>query len=99
MGLEPATRVTDRATREGLITYNHPCFILCSYGQSKLAQIYFTRELTDYFENITALSVHPGIVNTKITKYIKHRFGWLGALVVYLVLKLIGKTPKEGTAR
>ena len=56
------------------------------YGQSKLAQIYFTKELAERYKNIfTSFSLHPGAVNTEITRY--HNTG-LGSIFTNMVSKL-----------
>merc|ERR1712223_1586670 len=66
------------------------------YGQSKLSQIYFSRELAARYDNITAYSLHPGAVNTEIARY--HQAG-LGSIVTFITdnsLRFFGKTPAEG---
>ena len=56
------------------------------YGQSKLAQIYFTKELAERYKNIfTSFSLHPGAVNTEITRY--HNTG-LGSIFTNMVSTL-----------
>ena len=66
------------------------------YGQSKLAQIYFTKELAQRYKNITSYSLHPGAVNTEILR--DHKPG-LGSIFTFMAengLRLFGKTPREG---
>ena len=60
-----------------------------TYGASKLAQLYFTRELAKRFLNtkITINAVHPGNVNTNIWS-IKPNF-------IANVIKKFSKTPAE----
>ncbi|KAG0645855.1 putative oxidoreductase [Hyphodiscus hymeniophilus] len=41
-------------------------FTMTRYGQSKLANILYIRELAKQYPKITAVSVHPGIVNTNL---------------------------------
>lgn len=41
-------------------------FTMTRYGQSKLANILFIKGLAKQYPNITAVSVHPGIVNTDL---------------------------------
>ena len=41
-------------------------FTLTRYGQSKLANILFIKELAKLYPKITAISVHPGFVNTDL---------------------------------
>lgn len=38
------------------------------YGQTKLASILYARELARRYPSITAVSVHPGIINTELYK-------------------------------
>ena len=61
-----------------------------AYGASKLAQLYFTRELAQQLinSNITVNAVHPGSVSTNI---------WhLKTNLVANVIKKFSKTPEEG---
>lgn len=37
------------------------------YGQSKLANMFYARELSKRHPSLTAVSVHPGVVNTSLT--------------------------------
>ncbi|KAG5676985.1 hypothetical protein PVAND_006776 [Polypedilum vanderplanki] len=67
-----------------------------AYGQSKLANILFTRELAkrlkDY-PNLTVNSCHPGAVNTELQRHM-NKFLW-----EYTLLPILGiffKTPYEG---
>ena len=69
---------------------------LYRYGQSKLAQIYFTQELAKRFKNICVYSLHPGMVNTNIFRYTKLHFGNIGALIAVIFSRVFGKSPKEG---
>ena len=41
-----------------------------SYNQSKLANVLFVKSLADQYKdtNITAFSLHPGVINTNLTK-------------------------------
>ena len=40
------------------------------YGQSKLANIYFSRELSRRFSpSVTTYSLHPGVVNTELVRH------------------------------
>lgn len=63
-----------------------------AYCQSKLANILFTRELANRLKgtNVTANSLHPGTVQTKLARH-------LGLLqFVLLPLQVLTKTPKSG---
>ena len=77
-------------------TYYISFINICRYGQSKLAQIYFTQELAKRFENIGVYSLHPGMVNTNIFRYTKLQFGNIGALIAVIFSRVFGKSPKEG---
>jgi NAD(P)-dependent dehydrogenase (short-subunit alcohol dehydrogenase family) len=64
-----------------------------AYGQSKLANILFTRELTKRLEGagVTANSLHPGAVKTEISRHI----GRIEA-IAFQIMFLFFKTPAEG---
>lgn len=49
---------------------------MARYAQSKLANILFTRELARRYPTLTAVSVHPGIVDTELWRTTLS--GWLG---------------------
>lgn len=36
------------------------------YGQSKLANVLFTRELASRYPSITSVAVHPGVIKTDL---------------------------------
>jgi retinol dehydrogenase-12 len=58
-----------------------------AYGQSKLANILFTRELAKRLpEGITTYSLHPGVVKTDITRNMAIHYGIKYSLVD-LILK------------
>lgn len=65
-----------------------------SYGQSKLANILFARELAKRLNgtNVTVNSCHPGVVQTELGR---HMSSWLRP-VYRKVLRPIYKTPFEG---
>ena len=64
-----------------------------AYGQSKMANILFTRELARRLEGtgVTANSLHPGLVTTEIQRH-------LGVIesISMKVVNLVSKTPREG---
>ncbi|EON66411.1 hypothetical protein W97_05508 [Coniosporium apollinis CBS 100218] len=53
--------VWDQASLEGWSTWRR-------YGQSKLANILFTRELARRYPQITSVAVHPGVILTELYK-------------------------------
>ena len=48
------------------------------YGQSKLANILFARQLARRYPSITSLAIHPGVVNTELVT----ELGWANWLLV-----------------
>ncbi|OHW99130.1 short-chain dehydrogenase reductase [Colletotrichum incanum] len=65
------------------------------YGQSKLANILFTRELARLHPSITAVAVHPGVVSTGLVT----NQGLLNRLLVNTTNKVMGApivTPERG---
>ncbi len=75
---------------------NKPYKSMASYGQSKLANILFTRELAKRLKGtkITTYAVHPGVVKTELGRYVAD---WLGVFQVLLwpVIPFL-KTPAQG---
>ncbi|KAK9803584.1 hypothetical protein WJX72_002288 [[Myrmecia] bisecta] len=72
-----------------------------AYGQSKLANVLFTYELARQLPpsaNLTVNALHPGVVNTELSRYM-----WSGKSPFYLrpvqkVISLFLKTPEQGAA-
>jgi len=62
------------------------------YGQSKLANLLYARELARHYPNITATSIHPGVVGTNLVS--KQGF-WNKALIYASQMGKV-KTPAEG---
>ncbi|WDK22530.1 short-chain dehydrogenase/reductase family Oxidoreductase [Colletotrichum graminicola] len=65
------------------------------YGQSKLANMLFTRELARLHPSITAVAVHPGTVGTGLVA----KQGLLNRLLVHVPNKMAGApilTPERG---
>lgn len=44
------------------------------YGQSKLANIMYARELANRYPSITTMSIHPGCVDTNIVQHLKKKY-------------------------
>ncbi|KAF1958988.1 NAD(P)-binding protein [Byssothecium circinans] len=63
------------------------------YGQSKLANMLYARELAERFPSIISLSIHPGVVKTALVTALT----WSQRMMVYI--PNIGKmlTPEQGT--
>ena len=53
---------------------------MARYGQSKLANILFTRELARRYPAITSVALHPGTVDTSIAEVWKEGHPWLGMI-------------------
>ncbi|KAJ3270935.1 hypothetical protein HDV01_007332 [Terramyces sp. JEL0728] len=71
------------------------------YGQSKLANILFTRGLNKRFgdKGLLANSVHPGWVNTELDRGVQESMGFLYTITYpanWLSQKLIALTPLQG---
>ena len=82
---------------DGLKTEMRTYPTLMRYGQSKLANILFAKELaTRYGEmGITAVAVHPGIVNTELYRSIIS--GWFGiGRIVELVKSAMYTNVNDG---
>ena len=70
-----------------------------AYGQSKLANILFAKELarreTQLGSGVTVYAVHPGVVKTDLIRHFREKFG----VVVFYVAKIftwINKTAESG---
>lgn len=96
----PAGRVVNVASSahwRGKINFDdiqltHGYNIMKAYGQSKLANMLFTRELAQRLEGstVTANAVHPGLVGTGLGQYF-----WLARMLGKLFLRR-AKSPEEG---
>ncbi|KAI1033877.1 hypothetical protein LB503_011087 [Fusarium chuoi] len=64
------------------------------YGQSKLANILFIRELAAHHPEITAASIHPGTVKTDLQK--SNDGSWMISVFQKVVVPLIGVNVEEG---
>ncbi|CAH1263546.1 RDH12 [Branchiostoma lanceolatum] len=72
-----------------------------AYGQSKLANILFIRELAKRLEGtgVTCYAVHPGGVRSDLSRYMPEAHGrWLALVqpIVQLAMYVIGKSPEQG---
>lgn len=50
------------------------------YGQSKLANILFTRELTRRYPNIKSITLHPGGIETGLSLGFQKEHPWFSGL-------------------
>lgn len=62
------------------------------YGQSKLANVLYARELAERYLNILSLSIHPGVIKTSLISDL----GWADKLLVYVTSVGQMLTPEEG---
>ena len=62
------------------------------YGQSKLANILYARELARRYPSITSVSVHPGVVGTGLVE----NLGWAKRTFVYVTNLWKLMKPEEG---
>lgn len=79
------------------INYEHTEYSSqAAYGQSKLANILFTRELANRLRGtgVNVYSLHPGVIATELGRHIEKQLGIFGNLLV-LIYPFI-KTPEAG---
>lgn len=69
---------------------------LARYGQSKLANILFTRELASRYPSITSVAVHPGLIQTGLYGPIR-KANWLVNYATMTIGSLIMATVAVGT--
>ncbi|KAE8330627.1 hypothetical protein BDV39DRAFT_190555 [Aspergillus sergii] len=62
------------------------------YGQSKLANIFYTRELARRYPPITVVSVHPGVITTGLVE----NLGWAHRWIIYATTYNQMVTLEEG---
>ncbi|XP_066280171.1 retinol dehydrogenase 12-like [Branchiostoma lanceolatum] len=72
-----------------------------AYGQSKLANILFTRELAKRLEGtgVTCYSVHPGGVRSDLSRYMPQTYGlWLTLIKPFIIpfMLVFGKSNEQG---
>lgn len=65
-----------------------------AYGQSKLANILFARELARRLENVAVSAVHPGVIHTKLARNMR----WWAEAGLAIGAPLVLKTIPEGAA-
>jgi len=67
-----------------------------AYGQSKLANILFTKELARKGEGsgVNAYALHPGVINTELGRHLQDTFGPL--VMLWKVAMPFIKTPESG---
>ncbi|KXJ84725.1 hypothetical protein Micbo1qcDRAFT_170005 [Microdochium bolleyi] len=59
------------------------------YGQSKLANVLFAKELAQRYPTLTVSSVHPGVVNTNLSTTTREN-SWVGWLAMTMLLFFTG---------
>uniref|UniRef100_A0A1B6M603 Retinol dehydrogenase 14 n=1 Tax=Graphocephala atropunctata TaxID=36148 RepID=A0A1B6M603_9HEMI len=69
-----------------------------AYNQSKLANVLFTRELAKRLEGsgVTVNCVHPGIVDTEITRHMSFFNSYVAAVLIKPFMWVFIRTPKQG---
>ena len=88
-----------QAPKEGILfpTLTTPAEELSSvarYGQSKLANYYFSRLCAQKYPNITSIALHPGVVNTGIWDNLKTRRPVLGTLLSIVCGPFLTSVPE-----
>ncbi|KXJ95008.1 hypothetical protein Micbo1qcDRAFT_187349 [Microdochium bolleyi] len=69
---------------------------LARYGQSKLANALFAKELARRYPQLTVASVHPGVVKTNLSTTMREN-SWLGGLAFGLLVFFLGVNIPTGT--
>lgn len=69
-----------------------------AYGQSKLANILFTKELAKRLEgtNVHTYCLHPGVVDTEVTRHFDNALFPGSQFLMKTVGKVATKTPEQG---
>lgn len=65
------------------------------YGQSKLANILFTRSLAEKYPEITSVAIHPGAVHTNLAGPFVQNHRYIGMLMMS-ILPMFAATPVVG---
>ncbi|KAL8346392.1 hypothetical protein RB598_000344 [Gaeumannomyces tritici] len=88
----------DPWTADALPAYKTPQadrWSLGRYGVSKLANIHHARCLARRHPSITAVAVHPGAINTGLTRGPKESYPWIGRLIE-LIVPWVMPGPRKG---
>lgn len=86
---------------EGGIKFDHlrsadsPGTALTRYGQSKLANILYSKELARRYPEIIAVAIHPGVVRTGLTDTMRNNF-LLAKIVAPIIFAFISVEIEEG---
>lgn len=64
------------------------------YGQSKLANALFARQLAKLHTTWTVTAIHPGVVTTNLSRHVKERYWWANALMP--IANLLLTTVQQG---
>lgn len=70
-----------------------------AYNQSKLANILFTKELSERLKGtgVTVNALHPGIVKTELTRHMGFEDSILATIFVKPLLSFFLKSPVQGS--
>lgn len=67
------------------------------YGNSKIANIFFTQELAKRYPSITSVSLHPGDVNTNLVSGLKESYPYIPGFLWSVAAKWFALTVEQGT--
>ncbi|KAH7006855.1 retinol dehydrogenase [Ilyonectria destructans] len=90
----------NQAPKEGLVLSDVKSPMLsmgtwARYGQSKIANVYFTQQLAKRYPKIRSVAIHPGIVNTNLTSGPKQSFKIM-IPILFVVSRLFFTRVKDG---
>jgi NAD(P)-dependent dehydrogenase (short-subunit alcohol dehydrogenase family) len=96
--------VSSLAHEQGRIHWEDPNYertpysALDAYGQSKLANVLFSAELARRVAGtgITTYSLHPGVINTELSRHIGDTYGLVAEILFRYLVVLFIKTPESG---